>query len=296
MAQATATPSPWRGTANLQFAASSQGLTSFQGGSTAPLKLMRAFAGADGRCELPLLHTAGGLVGGDQLKIELGLGANSRALITSVAAQKVYGIKGQWAHIDIETQLGPGADLEWLPQETLVFEGGLLQQQQRLELAENASWLGIDVVRFGRTARGETLGNGCWRSSLEIQRKSASGRRWELVDRLQINGDCLDSAHGLKGQPVLASLVWAAPSPLDSNKLQALINQGRQDSLELEGEMALGSLQQGLIARYRGPSSQAARYWFYRLWARIRQLRGLSAPLAPRVWPLQEYPQTPALN
>ena len=49
MAQATATPSPWRGTANLQFAASSQGLTSFQGGSTAPLKLMRAFAGADGR-------------------------------------------------------------------------------------------------------------------------------------------------------------------------------------------------------------------------------------------------------
>jgi urease accessory protein len=45
-----------------------------------------------------------------------------------------------------------------------------------------------------------------------------------------------------------------------------------------------------LIARYRGPSSQAARFWFTRLWARIRALRGLPTPELPRVWPFQEQP------
>lgn len=101
--------------------------------------------------------------GGDQLAIKLELAANSCALITSVAAQKIYGTRGRsrldpngrWAEIKLQSKLAAGADLEWLPQETVVFEGGLLQQQHRVELAENASWLGIDVVRLGRTARGK---------------------------------------------------------------------------------------------------------------------------------------------
>ena len=56
---------------------------------------MRAERGENGRCELPLLHTAGGLVGGDQLSINLTLKRDSRCLITSVAAQKVYGSVGR---------------------------------------------------------------------------------------------------------------------------------------------------------------------------------------------------------
>jgi hypothetical protein len=42
------------------------------------------------------------------------------------------------------------------------------------------------------------------------------------------------------------------------------------------------------VARYRGPSSQAGRLWFGRIWARIRAQRGLAAPQPPRVWPFQE--------
>jgi urease accessory protein len=54
--------------------------------------------------------------------------------------------------------------------------------------------------------------------------------------------------------------------------------------------MACGPLEQGLVARYRGPSSQAARFWFCRLWALIRQHRSQAAPQLPRVWPFQENP------
>ena len=269
-----------------------------QGWTTSPLKLQRAYPQAGGRCELPLLHTAGGLVGGDQLTVRAHLAPASQALLTSVAAQKVYGTvgrsrlvpQGQWARQSLHFSLEAGSDLEWLPQELVLFAGGLLEQNLTVELAPGASWLGMDVVRLGRSAAGETLGQGCWRSRLQVCRRGPEGRRWELVDPLEISGASLATEHGMAGQPVLGSLVWAAPQPLGAAALAQLLADCRSDRQGLEGDLACGALDQGLIARYRGPSSQAARFWFTRVWARIRAARGLSAPELPRVWPFQEHP------
>jgi urease accessory protein len=293
----------WHGAAELEFTArqGSTGeppVTVHQGWATSPLKLQRAYPQADGRCELPLLHTAGGLVGGDQLTLRAHLAPGSQALLTSVAAQKVYGTvgrsrlvpQGQWARQSLHFSLEAGSDLEWLPQELVLFAGGLLEQNVTVELAAGASWLGMDVVRLGRSAVGETLGQGCWRSRLQVCRRGPEGRRWELVDPLEISGASLAAEHGMAGQPVLGSLVWAAPQPLGAAALAQLLADCRSDREGLEGDLACGALDQGLIARYRGPSSQAARFWFTRVWARIRAARGLSAPELPRVWPFQEQP------
>lgn len=295
--------SSWQGKAELRFLAPQAGApgTIHQGGASAPLKLQRAFHHADGRCELPLLHTAGGLVGGDQLAIQAGLGPSSRALLTSAAAQKVYGTvgrsrlvpAGQWARQTLHFHLEPGSDLEWLPQELVLFAGGLLEQTVEVELAAGASWLGMDVVRLGRSAAGESLGAGRWRSRLRIRRLGPGEPHWELVDPLEISAASLEGEHGMAGEPVLGSLVWAAPEPLAAATLAALLADCRRDRQGLEGTMACGALAQGLIARYRGPSSQAARFWFTRLWARTRALRGLPAPDLPRVWPFQEQPWAP---
>ncbi len=283
---------PWRGHARIAFLCPDGpgGTTIHQGACTAPLKLQRTFAQGDGRCALPLLHTAGGLVGGDELQVRLSLAAGSSGLVTSVAAQKVYGTigrsrltpEGRWVRQDLQASLQEGADLEWLPQEVVVFAGGLLEQSCRVELARGASWLGADVVRLGRSAAGETLGAGRWRSRLEIRREG----RWILADRLELGGDSLESSHGLAGHPVFGSLVWASPEPVSG----PLLDDCRAARTDLVGEMACGRLEQGLVARYRGPSSQAARFWFTRIWARIRAERGLASPVLPRLWPFQEEP------
>ena len=294
------TPTPttgWHGTARMQFTAGAAG-TVLQGGATAPLKLQRTFSRADGRCELPLLHTAGGLVGGDRLSLDIRLGTASRALITSVAAQKVYGSIGRsrrapagtWATQELNVQLAAGADLEWLPQELVLYADGLYEQTVRVDLEPGASWLGAEVVRLGRTAAGEDLGRGRWRSALELRRLGAEGPRWELVDRLELGGDALPEEHGMAGAAVFGSLTWAAPDPLEAARLEALLADLRADRGTLEGEMACGALQQGVVARYRGPSTTAARSWFTRIWARLRRERGLAAPERPRVWPFQEDP------
>ncbi len=293
----------WHGTVRLLFERDGRGSTRHQGGATAPLKLQRAFSEGEGRCQLPLLHTAGGLVGGDQLSISARLLPGSRVLLTSVAAQKVYGSvgrsrrspEGAWARQALHFDLEPGADLEWLPQELVVYGDGLLEQTCRVELGAGASWLGAEVVRLGLTAAGEGLGAGRWRSSLQIRRHGGPGAdrsagRWELVDRLELGGAGLEGLHGMAGQPVFGSLVWAAPAPLDAAALAALLDGCRADREGLEGEMACGALDQGLVARYRGRSCTAARHWFTRIWRRTRAARGLAAPELPRVWPFQEEP------
>ena len=134
-----ATPQPWCAEARLRFLRRGEH-TGHQGSASSPLKLQRAFRQSSGHCELPLLHTAGGLVGGDELRITAELEPGSRALLTSVAAQKVYGTvarsrrspAGAWAQQTLSLRLAAGSDLEWLPQELVLYADGLFEQQARV--------------------------------------------------------------------------------------------------------------------------------------------------------------------
>lgn len=92
-------------------------------------------------------------------------------------------------------------------------------------------------------------------------------------------------------------MVWAAPMALDHDTMTQLLELVRQDRQGLIGTLRCSALDQGLVARYIGPSSRDARFWFSRIWAHTRAVRGLSAPRIPRVWPLQEEPlQRPAFT
>jgi len=271
--------------------------TVHQAHCSAPLKVMRSRTEVGGRCTLPLLHTGGGMVGGDELTIDVELAEGSSALITSAAAQRVYGsiglrvgsAKGRWARQHLCCRLEARSDLEWLPQELVLYRNGLYEQRIQVELAEGASFLAGDVVRLGRTAAGEALGAGRWRSAIDLARHHGDAdAQWELVERLELDGPSMASSHGLDGHSVAGSLIWAAPASLDIQHMRTLLEECRQDRAGLDGEMACGALPQGLVARYRGPSTQCARYWFTRLWQRIRCARGLPAPELPREWPFQE--------
>jgi len=142
---------PWHGRCDLQFRAAN-GSTRHQGGCTAPFKLLRSEHGDDGRCELPVLHTAGGLVGGDQLSLAINLATNSRSLITSVAAQKVYGSIGRSrlqpegcsAQQHVCCSLASGSDLEWLPQELVLYADALFEQHLTVTLPMDASFVSAE--------------------------------------------------------------------------------------------------------------------------------------------------------
>ncbi|TGG80119.1 MAG: urease accessory protein UreD [Aphanocapsa feldmannii 288cV] len=283
----------WLGTATLVFSRRGRG-TVHQGGATAPLKLQRGYDHGDGRWQLPLLHTAGGLVGGDQLAVDVRAGAGSQALITTVAAQKIYGSvgrsrqvpEGRWSRQSLHMHLAEAADLEWMPQETILFDAGLFEQHCLVELARDAVWLGVEVVRLGCTAAGQRLNRGEWRSRLEVWR----GEHPLLIDPQRLSAEGRDCPHGMDTEPVYGALVWAGVQLPDG----ALLERCRSDRRGLAGTMVCDAIGEaghaGLICRYRGPSTVAARFWFARVWARLRAFRQLPPPALPRVWPFQENP------
>lgn len=252
----------------------------------APLKVQRSFypEGED-ICHNIILHTAGGIVGGDRLSQTLQLSPGSRVLLTTVAAGKVYGTKGRSrlhpqgieAKQTIEIDLAENTCLEWLPRETIIFNGALFRQDLRVNLASGSTFLGWEIVRLGRTARGETFHEGEWKSHVEVYQNDIPV--W--IDRARLYGDAnlLHSANGLNGQPVVASLVYLGHViPFD------MVTDIRQFCNSDRGEMGVTRLMSGLLCRYRGASTLEVREKFVAIWDRLRQFYMQRSACSPRVW------------
>ena len=288
---------PWVGRCIVKFWQNKENKTIHQGGCNAPLKLMRTKVCKEGRCELPILHTAGGLVGGDELEIKINLKKGSKSLLSTVAAQKIYGSirrsrikpEGTWCQQKVMITQEEKTDMEWLPQETIIYGNSLYEQEVLVQLEPNSSFLSMDIVRLGRTAANESLNEGKWRSSLKIKRRGLGETNyWEYVDQTEVNYESLISAHGLGGNPVVGCFVWVAATIPEEIKIIDLLNEIRKDRDGLTGQMRCGQIRQGIVARYLGESSRDARHWFTRIWRRTRNYRGMTTAEIPRYWPLQE--------
>jgi urease accessory protein len=256
----------------------------------APLKVQRPFYPEGPEvCHSVMLHTAGGVVGGDRLWIDLQLQPEAQALITTAAAGKVYRSNGQEAHQLVQVGVAAGACLEWLPQETIVFDQACYRQEMRIELEPGASWLGWEITRFGRTARGERFVAGEWRSHTEVWQED----RPLWIDRQWFPGseELFTSPHGLAGCPVVGSFAFVGRSlerdfltTIRANWAHPPTPSPRPHPNGLTSEIGVTRLSSGILCRYRGHSTVEARRYFLQVWRLLRvSLLGREVCI-PRVW------------
>ncbi|MEH2204391.1 MAG: urease accessory protein UreD [Nostoc sp.] len=267
----------WHGKLNLVYA-DRQGKTQLlYSHHQAPLKVQRPFYPEGEKvCHSVILHTAGGMVGGDRLSSNIHLQPQTQALITTAAASKIYRSNGLQVRQNIEMQVDTGACLEWLPQETILFNDAIYRQDLRVELATGGSWLGWEITRFGRSARGEKFLQGEWRSHTEIWQEGIPlwiDRQW-----LQGSEETFHNPHGLAGKPIVGSLVWV------SGAVSAEIVKKTRNLWHGEGEAGVSRLQHGLLCRYRGTSTSEVRNWFINVWQLLRVSFLNRGNCIPRVW------------
>jgi predicted RNA binding protein YcfA (HicA-like mRNA interferase family) len=148
----------------------------FQQGS---LRVLRPNVPAGEPACAVLLNTSGGIVGGDVLEIEARLAPGAAAMITTQAAEKVYRSAGALSTLDVRLALAADAWLEWLPQETILFDRARLRRRLVLDLAQSARLLAADLLVFGRRVRGERFQDGFFHDRWQVR---LAGR---LVWRLQ---------------------------------------------------------------------------------------------------------------
>lgn len=107
--------------------------------------------------EVVFLNTSGGLTDGDALSYRLDLAAGCTVTATTQTAERVYASRGAAARAKVQAQIGAGGHLDWLPQETILFEASHLVRDTQIDLAVDASCLLSETVVLGRHAMGETL-------------------------------------------------------------------------------------------------------------------------------------------
>jgi urease accessory protein len=110
--------------------------------------------------EAVLINTAGGVAGGDRFALDITADADTRLVVTTAAAEKVYRTLGPDSTIDVKLSVAPGASLAWLPQETILFDRARLARAIEVSVAADARLLMAEAVVLGRTGMGETVEQG----------------------------------------------------------------------------------------------------------------------------------------
>ncbi|MAN80438.1 MAG: urease accessory protein, partial [Magnetovibrio sp.] len=159
--------------------------------------------------EAVLLNTAGGLTGGDVYATEALAGPGASLVLTSQACERVYRATGdQPARVETRLSADAGTCLHWLPQETILFDGGRLDRTLDVDLSGDAAFLAVEALVLGRVASGETVTGGAFTDSWRIRRDG----KLIFADAARIGGDIDAVAAGpavLAGNKAVATVVLA---------------------------------------------------------------------------------------
>ncbi len=217
------------------------------------------------------LNSSGGVAQGDRLTSAITAGAGTRLTVASQAAERFYRSPGgDPATVRTMLTVAPRAALEWLPQETILFERSAMDRRLEVELAPSAWFLGVETLVFGRALMGETVHQAMVRDTIRVSR---DGRLlWH--DAIRLNGavqTVLDRPAVAAGGRAMATLFFAAPDAAGAlDKLRAALAPFQTGASALDGL---------LVARIVAADGACARAAIV---AGLAALRG-GRPL-PRVW------------
>ncbi len=137
-----------------------------------PLMVQKPFyPEGEGCVHLVIVHPPGGIADGDRLMLDTDVGAGAHALLTTPGAAKWYKCPLGTAEQRISFRVDAGGVLEWLPQETILFDATRARLSTEVNLAAEASYAGWDIVCFGRTAAAERFCNNALRTAMETARR-----------------------------------------------------------------------------------------------------------------------------
>ena len=240
-----------------------------------PLVVQKPFYPEGEVCHTYILHPPGGIVGGDQLTVNVNVAAGAHALITTPASGKFYRCDDRQASQFQNLKVEDGGILEWLPQETILFNQAKVRTRTSIEIGEQSKFAGWEIVCLGRPASDEPYSEGYCHQGFEITRK---GKKI-LVERARLEGgsELLDAKWGMQGSTVMGVMV---------------VNDASQEMLELA--RAVDSVKQGigsvslindlLVCRCLGEQGIEVREYFTRIWEVIRPNWIDREAIQPRIW------------
>lgn len=226
-----------------------------------------------------LVTTSGGLVAGDEIDIDIKVEAGAAGLVMPQAAEKIYRSEGADCRIGIRLAVGADGWLEWLPQETILFQGARLRRHTTVELDRRARMLAGEITVFGRRAMGETFSRGLLRDEWDVSR----GGRAVWADSFLLEGPIravIDHPAGLDGAEAMATAIYAGPDAAKClGTARKILDAAGGDGLR-HGISLVGGV---LVVRWLGDAYPLRRA-FGAFWAGFRYATAGLPPSLPRLW------------
>jgi len=160
--------------------------------------------------EAILLNCAGGVTGGDRFTLRAHAEAGTTLTLATQAAERIYRARtGERGRIESRLDVSENARINWLPQETILFNGCSLERSLQVELHEDAALLLSESLVFGRIEMGEVLTSAFFRDRIEIRRAGIP----IYLDLVHLEGDVwaqLDRPGVAGGARAVTTLVYLA--------------------------------------------------------------------------------------
>ena len=222
-------------------------------------------------CEGVIINTGGGVAGGDKSSYDFDIGPAADVTFTTQSAEKIYRAQSDPAEIAVSMRIGAGAQVEWLPQETILFDGAKLARRLDIDLEEDSRLTLLESVVFGRLASGELDLAGSFRDRWRVRRS----RRLLFAEDMRIDGDMtgmLDRPAAGNGARSSATFLHLAPDA--ENRIEGI----RAALANAPCEWGASAWNGMAVVRLLSPSPEKLRAGIVTL---LHSQRGRDAP---RVW------------
>lgn len=258
-----------------------------------PLIVQRPFHPEGDPCHVYLVHPPGGVVGGDELRMDVQVDEGAHALITTPAATKFYRCDARVSS-QVQELRAAGATLEWLPQENIFYRGANVRTATRVHIDKQSRFVGWEIACLGLPARGEAFDAGAlaldfelWRDASPVPVSRETGNvaisAPIFIDRLRLEGAARarGARWGLAGQEAVGTLL-ATPATRESVvAVRELLDEGLQG----EPSFSAVSLVDGvLVLRALAPQAEDVRKLFIAAWRLLRPAVVGRAAVPPRIW------------
>ena len=237
-----------------------------------PLVVQKPFYPEGAPCHVYLIHPPGGVVAGDRLRMDLDVEPHAHAVVTTPAAGKFYRSEGAVAHQAVRLAVASQGRLEWLPQETLLFEGTRVDASVDIALETGARFIGWEVMSFGRPAINEGFSHGRVDVSWRITQDGAPF----YVERMAVDPEAFKAVWGLQGHAAVGAMFATPATPKHLEMVRSALGDARNVGVTL--------LDGVLICKVLGMRADLIRAQFEHVWHCLRPDTFGCPSCPPRIW------------